>query len=118
MKAILVPTDFSAPANNAARYAMHLAKQMHTNIELCNAMMIPIEAPAAAQVSWPLEDYRDIKKSVTDELNFLSEKLEQEDREVSVQQLYHPIVSYTSEIGLVKDVVRNIVDEQKTNLVV
>jgi len=80
--------------------------------------MIPIEAPAAAQVAWPLEYYTSIKKSVTDELSFLSEKLEQEERVAIGPQSHHPMVSYTSEIGSVKDVVRNIVDEQKINLVV
>jgi len=118
MKTILVPTDFSAPADNAARYALHLARQMHTNLELCNAMKIPIETPVAAQVAWPLEDYSAIKNPVTDELSFLSERLEQEDRAATGPQSYHPIVSYTSEIGPVKDVVRNIVDERKIGLVV
>jgi len=118
MKAILVPTDFSITADNAARYAMHLAREMHTNLELCNAIKIPIEALAAAQVVWPLEDYSAIKNSVTEELSFLSEKLELEDRAITGPQSYHPIASYTSEIGSVNDVVRNIVDEQKTNLVV
>ncbi|HEY0244131.1 MAG TPA: universal stress protein [Mucilaginibacter sp.] len=118
MKTILVPTDFSAAADNAARYALQLAKGMHTSLQLCNAMIVPIEAPAATQIVWPLENYTSIKNSVTAELTFLSEKLEQEERAVSSPQSYHPTVTYTSEIGPVKDVVRNIVDEQKIPLVV
>ncbi|MDP9077033.1 MAG: universal stress protein [Bacteroidota bacterium] len=118
MKTILVPTDFSAAADNAARYAMQIAKRMKTGIQLCNAVLVPVEAPGAAQVAWPLEDYTSIKNEVTVDLSYLSEMLELEERDVSNPQSYHPFVTYNSEIGTVKDVIRNRVDEQKMPLVV
>jgi nucleotide-binding universal stress UspA family protein len=35
MKTILVPTDFSPAANNAARYALHLAKGINAYAGTC-----------------------------------------------------------------------------------
>ncbi|MCC8425500.1 universal stress protein [Mucilaginibacter sp. UR6-11] len=117
MKTILVPTDFSAAADNAGRYALQLAKSLHTGIRLVHAFKVPIEVPGAAQVAWPLEDYSSIKKQVTEDLSFLSGKLEQEEREGSATGSYHPVVSYDSAVGTVKDIVRNQMDEQQLNLV-
>ncbi|WP_153797813.1 universal stress protein [Foetidibacter luteolus] len=43
MKTILVPTDFSATASNAAHYAVHLAKQVNCHkIILYNAYQVPV----------------------------------------------------------------------------
>jgi len=47
MKTILVPTDFSATATNAARYAVHLAKQLNcSKIILYHAYQVPIMTDA------------------------------------------------------------------------
>ena len=43
MKNILIPTDFSATAKNAALYALHLAKQVNaTQVVLYNAYQQPV----------------------------------------------------------------------------
>ncbi|MGZ3871907.1 MAG: universal stress protein [Mucilaginibacter sp.] len=120
MKTILVPTDFSEAANTAARYALHLAKAIKTGIRLCNAIRVPIEAPAAAQVAWPLEDYSSIKESATHQLRLLQEKLEQklEEQAQCLPVTYQPNIDYTSEVGSVADVIRNVADEEKMSLVV
>lgn len=118
MKPFLVPTDFSPSADNAARYALQLAKSLRTGIELCHAFTVPEEAPAAAQVAWPLEDYTTVKNHVTAELSRLTGNLEYEERAASTPLSYHPLVNYTSEVGTVKDVIRNKVDTQRLNLVV
>lgn len=118
MNTILVPTDFSAAAVNAARYAIQLAKETGTGIHLCHALDVPIEIPGASQIEWPLESYVTIKNEATADLSSLSEKLEQEERTDSSPQSYHPVVRYSSEAGSVKDVIRNIVDEEKPELVV
>lgn len=44
MKTILVPTDFSKAANNAAEYATHLAKDIKAKILLFHAYHVPIPA--------------------------------------------------------------------------
>lgn len=116
MKTILVPTDFSAPANNAARYALQLAKSMKTGIRLCSAISVPIEAPMAPQVVWPLEDYTSIKNSITAQLELSVEKLK-EQAEIPPPG-YQPAIGYSSEVGSVTEVIRNVMDEQKMSLVV
>jgi nucleotide-binding universal stress UspA family protein len=42
MKTILVPTDFSDPANNALDYAAHLAQQLKARILLLNVFWTPV----------------------------------------------------------------------------
>jgi len=44
MKTILVLTDFSQPAYNAAAYALQLAKYRKADIELAHAFKVPAEA--------------------------------------------------------------------------
>ncbi|WP_419701530.1 universal stress protein [Mucilaginibacter sp. NFX135] len=120
MKTILVPTDFSAPASNAACYALHLAKSMKTGIRLCSAITVPAEAPMAPQVAWPLEDYTSIKSFVTEQLELSVEKLEQklEEQVEGLSPGYQPAIGYSSEVGSVTEVIRNTMDEQKMSLVV
>lgn len=118
MKTILVPTDFSQPAHNAARYALNLAKGLHANVELCHAMLVPAEAPLAAQVAWPLEDYLSVKKRTDEELKILAKSLTAEDNLPTADEPQHPSISYKSEVGGVREIVRNVVDEHQVNLVV
>jgi nucleotide-binding universal stress UspA family protein len=118
MKTIVVPTDLSPAANNAARYAMHFAKGIKANINLCNALLVPMDAPMAGTIVWPIEDYDSLKASVDEELKTLAHKLEHREQELSVTDTYHPSVNWTSEIGLVTDVIRNMVSNNKANMVI
>lgn len=118
MKTIIVPTNLSAAANNAARYAMQLAKNIRSHVLLCNAMLIPIEAPSAGLVVWPLEDLDSIKTAIDKELNKLATKLELDDRELSPADSYQPTVTCHSEIGKVTDVVSTLVNKKKAGMVV
>lgn len=117
MKKILVPTDFSQPAHNAASYAINLAKGIKANVELCHAMMVPAEAPMAAQVAWPLENYASIKKQATYELKFLANKLAGEEKILEGDN-ESPEITYSSEVGSVGEIVKDMVDSQSINLVV
>jgi len=118
MKTILVPTDFFPAAENAARYALHLAKGMQTGIKLCNAFLVPLETPMASQVVWPLEDYTSVKYETTEELKIFAEKLMEQEKVFNDAESYHPVVEYLSEVGPVADVVADIVEEEKLPLVV
>lgn len=120
MKKILVPTDFSPAANNAARFAIHLATRLKEDITLCNAMMIPIEAPAAGQVAWSLEDYEAIKKNTTEQLKAEVRKLNSRLNEQAAffPEDFRPAINYTSEVGLVTDVIRNVLDEHNGSMVI
>jgi nucleotide-binding universal stress UspA family protein len=42
MKTILIPTDFSAAANNAAEYAAHIAKDLETELLLLHVYHVPL----------------------------------------------------------------------------
>jgi nucleotide-binding universal stress UspA family protein len=120
MKTILVPTDFSPAANNAARYALHLAKGIKAGITLCHAMLVPVDAPGAAQVAWPLEDYESIKKDTTKQLQLQLKNLELhvEEDAAYFPKDFQPSVDYTSEVGPVTDVIREVIDEHNIPLVV
>jgi nucleotide-binding universal stress UspA family protein len=116
MKKILVPTDFSKPAENAAVYALNLAKSISANILLCNAIKIPANAPLAAQVAWPLVDYNTLKEEVTKELEELSHKIKEGD--VAADLPVYPVIHYKSQAGSVSNVVKNIFEQEKACLVV
>lgn len=120
MKKIIVPTDFSPPANNAARYALHLATLLKEDVILCNAMIIPAEAAHAGNTPWPLEGYESIKESTTEQLQETARHLERRLAEHAgfFPEDFHPSVSYTSEVGPVTDVIRNVMDEHSGSMVI
>jgi nucleotide-binding universal stress UspA family protein len=116
MKTILVPTDFSEASENAALYAIELAKSIKAKVKLCNAFKVPAEMPMAAQVSWPLEDYSDVRTDVEHELKTLAGKLTHKSGQKNGG--FDPKIEYTCEAGSVTDLVRNIVDEEQISIVV
>nr|WP_294945313.1 universal stress protein [uncultured Mucilaginibacter sp.] len=113
MKTILVPTDFSPAANNAAKYAFNVAKQVNANIKLCNAIKVPAESVIAAQVAWRLEDKTSLKDAAEAELIYLAEVLES-----NSDGGFQPTVRYSTGVGDVTDYVRNLVDDDRINMVV
>lgn len=118
MKTILVLTDFSQAAYNAAVYALKLAKFLKADIKLCHAFNVPAEAPMAAQVAWPLENYSSLKIETDEELHFIEEQLL---KELGIQKEssgFQPVITFVSEVGSVTEVARNLVNEQKMPLVV
>lgn len=116
MKTILVPTDFSPAANNAANYAVNIARKTKANIKLCNAVKVPAESIFAAQVAWPLEDIEHLKDGSAAELIYLKEVLLQKiDTESGG---FRPAVQHSTGVGSVIDYVRNIVYDDHINMVV
>ncbi|WP_449436831.1 universal stress protein [Pedobacter steynii] len=115
MKKILIPTDFSVPAENAARYGLELAKVLKADVLLCNAIKVPVQAPMAAQVAWPLMDYADLKNEVSGELDELVKTLT---GSCSDEEHYCPEVTYQTSIGTVCEVVSALVNEKKIDMVV
>src|SRR6185437_4004354 len=118
MKTILVPTDFSPAAENAALYALNLAKAINTGIKLFNAFKVPMETPLAAQVMWPLEDYDSLKDEVTDDLKRLAKKLSREAFSRGGSQPYRLPIEYSSEAGSVSEMVCEQAVAQRLGLVV
>jgi nucleotide-binding universal stress UspA family protein len=117
MKKILIPTDFSVPAENAARYALGLAKEMKADVIICNAFKVPTEAPMAAQVAWPLINYTEVQQEVTSELDSLVKSLSSQSC-LAEESEYCPGLTYESSVGSVFEVVSSIVQKEKIDLVV
>ena len=117
MKKILIPTDFSVPAENAARYAVQFAKTLEADVLLCNAIKVPAEAPMAAQVVWPLMEYETLKQEATSDLDALVEKL-CDPNSLEETQKKCPRIAYESNTGSVYEVVNSLVKEREVDLVV
>lgn len=115
MKKILMPTDFSVPAENAAQYALQLAKVLKADLLLCNAYRVPENAPMAAQVAWPLLDSSEIKREVTNDLDAFVEALSDKSSEADE---YSPQLTCESAEGSVCEVVADLVKKRSIDLVV
>jgi nucleotide-binding universal stress UspA family protein len=115
MNTIIVPTDFSAHAENAARYAWQLAKCVNSCIILCNAFNVPAEEVMAAQVAWPLEDYNSMKEASALELKLLAVRLEKQADETDDNV---PSISCVNQAGSVTDVVGALAVKERAVLVV
>jgi len=115
MKTLLFPTDFSENAKHAIRYGYYLAKQIKAEIILCNAVIIPAEAPQAGLVAWPLEESDVLLKGSTEELVKLKSSIEKSRNKSGFQ----PSISYINESGVLTDVVNHIIEKnEKVDLVV
>ncbi len=75
MKKIVVFTDFSERAENAATYAYHLSRELQANLILYHAYLIPSSQPYAAQVAWPLMNSGALEITSRKELELAASKL-------------------------------------------
>ncbi len=117
MKTILVPTDLSATADNAAHYAVHLAEVMKADVKLCNAIKIPADTVFADSIVWPLETYDSLKEGVEADLKIACNKLTLEEN-TSLGKHAYPRISWVSKPGDVVEVVTELVAAERIPLVV
>jgi len=76
MKTLLVLTNFSPNATNAAEYGYDLAGKLGANIILCNAIDVLEQVPQGSFVAWPMEG-EDISQNLSNtELMELKRHLE------------------------------------------
>ncbi|MBC8988341.1 universal stress protein [Pedobacter sp. N36a] len=118
MKTILIPTDFSEPAQNAAYYALQLNKVLSCNLTLCHAFIIP-SALAIPQVAWPLYEYAAMQESTIKQLDLFADRLKvffknDPDTKFSLP----PEISCESEVGTVSDLIHKLVKEVRQTMVV
>jgi nucleotide-binding universal stress UspA family protein len=119
MKTILVPTDFSDSAENAADYALHVARYMKCNIKLCHAFLIPAEfSMSGGQAAFPAYDYSTLKAETSSQLSDLTRKLDEESHAAASKYSFHPGIEYLSEAGVIPEMVAGLVDEKQKQLVV
>lgn len=115
MKRLLVPTDFSVPAENAVKYAMAMAKAIDADLTLVNAYMVPI--PVSETGMWPVIDVEDIPAHIGGELDILVKKL----TDVSCKKdepYLCPQIDYRCEEGGVLQVINRIYKELNADLLI
>ena len=115
MKKILVPIDYSPCADKAVHYAIQIAKKINASVHLCHSLMAPELIPMAGLVVWPVEDYSHIKEDAYKVLKSYLEKTN-ENEELNKSDL--PPITYSSDMGTVKDMVATIAASEKIDLVV
>ncbi|WP_426479113.1 universal stress protein [Chryseobacterium sp. CBSDS_008] len=120
MRTILVPTDYSKPAKNAAFYALHLANALKSNIDLCHAFGLPIESPMLGQTAWSLYEYPALQEENTKELKKLAKVLEDREKVVWGDEAFpfHPSIYYGCEGGDAVSVINNMAADKKPLLIV
>jgi nucleotide-binding universal stress UspA family protein len=118
MKTILVPLDFSGPSENAARYALHLAKFIKANILLCHAVYIPVEVPTESFGSWPGYDTDTLKEEGIQDLEKVARKLRDREADYSVLGNFQPEITCTAECGAPVDVIKQIAQRSKISMIV
>lgn len=118
MKPIIVPTDFSEAAFAASDYALHVAKYLKANLELCHSFFVPLDATVAGQLVWPVYDYDSLKEDVELQLDRLANGLMEKGKSLMQPNTFKPVVEYTAEVDLVGALVSGLVKEKQAGLVV
>ena len=108
MKTILIPTDFSKTANNAADYAIEIAKLSKARVILLNVYHIPITA----------SDLPVIIPSLDELENNSMKRLKSCEKELTAKHGKHVVIEKLSKPGFVIDEVKDIVNEKKVDLIV
>lgn len=113
MKTILVTTDFSAPSQTAAHFAMYLAKTIKAHLVLCHAVQVPSVVDLDLKGSTSLSEYGIIHDAAVEQIEFQALSLtdqENDDSAVSVNCIVAP--------GSVTDIVNDLVKSKEITLVV
>ncbi len=118
MKPILVPVDFSGPAENAARYAVYISRLMKSNIYLCHAFLTPAGTPIGDQVIWPLYEDSELEQINKDQLRDLAKRLEIKDYAMPILSSFHPKIFCAAVAGNTKDVFIQLINEKRIGLVI
>ncbi len=114
MEKILVATDLSVNAKNAAKYGYSLAVDLKANLVLCNAFIVPAELPEAAMIAWPKFEYDELLKVSEKELKALEEAL----RAIQSSGDFVPEIERINVDGSVLNVIADRVKTMQIDLVI
>ncbi|MBC8988058.1 universal stress protein [Pedobacter sp. N36a] len=114
MKTLLLLTDFSTDGNHAAEYGYNLAKALHANVILCNAITIPEQLSEVGEIDWPLNGYDGVMDDSDEQLKKLKKHFEHTDHTSG----FHPQVSSMNQTGRLADVVENVINTCPADMVV
>lgn len=116
MRTVLVPTDFSAPAYNAAFYALQMAKQLHASLHLLHVIEAFDKPLLDTQLVWPIIDYNTLKENAVKSIEFVKQKIEEETN-ILPESVRTP-VTYNIREGLAHKEISKEVQEKKVLLLV
>ncbi|WP_222538240.1 universal stress protein [Pedobacter polysacchareus] len=105
MKKILVATDLSPAAENAARYALHLAYYLQVNIELLHTFEVPATSLLLQSFTGNVEKHQAFKNGKIVQLNDFVKTLDKENREVRPDLPWIPQISSSCEEGKVFEMI-------------
>jgi nucleotide-binding universal stress UspA family protein len=108
METILVPTDFSPAAKNAAEYALELAKFFNTKLILVNAFPAPT---ANLDTMFPLDVVMSLQ-------NVASKNLEALKSELLLRSDYKLDIECEVEMGSAYDVIKSTSEKNEVDLIV
>lgn len=107
MKTLIIPTDFSAPAENAAMYALNLAFSMRANIHLCHALRPEGPDPSLGGASLAVKNFPDLHEVCAGKLKQFAAKLEVATERIAADRSddFKPQVSTSCDFGGIFSVV-------------
>ena len=108
MKNILVPTDFSPTAINAAEYAIQMAKSINAQIILLHVFDIPVTVTDIPVVINTYDDFEKIKEQQLKD--FQNELISKHGSSISITSVL--------KAGFVNDVISEMVTEKEIDLIV
>jgi nucleotide-binding universal stress UspA family protein len=108
MKTILIPTDFSETARNAANYAIEFAKQIGAELFLLHVFHIPI---ATSEAPIMIRSFDELEKDNLENLKLLEQELRTQ------HGLTNPIECIVKP-GFIIDEIRETIKEKNIDLVV
>lgn len=105
MKTILVLTDFSLKADDAAHYALKLAQRIKANLLLCNIYTVPSAEKTDQRQKWPLQQQ---EENSSNDLGALMAHLKTEMDKPESQMDFRPEINQYSKEGLVAERINEI----------
>ncbi|UFK97761.1 universal stress protein [Kaistella faecalis] len=120
MRTVIVPTDFSNPSKNAARFALNLAIGLKADLHLCHAYHDPVESPIIGEVPWTLLELPDVKKDAEKALKKLAKALETKENIIQGDNpgLFKPAITWSAEQKHLVSLIDDKAKETKAMLVV
>lgn len=115
MKKILVPIDYSPYSDNAVEYAIKIAKKINAEIHLCHGLEIPENAPMAGAMMLPLANLTDL---LNDSDKDLARYIDQLHTIPGVASPDFPNISYSSDIGSVRQILDKLTGETHFDLII
>nr|MBC7612549.1 universal stress protein [Pseudopedobacter sp.] len=118
MKTVLVLTDFSSLANNAASYAVKFAQQIQSNLLLFNAFGSPEKNNMASQGMIWQTNFEELQMRSEKALKALWLNLDSEIKTYLPEADFYPQISFANDFGAIADLIEGIIFKKSIGLIV